>query len=174
MTVVQHLSEQGMDLIEISGGTYEAPAMTGKSSVLKDSTKKREAYFMDYCEEVRKVVKTPIMLTGGFRTGDGMNEALATGSCDMIGLARSIAVHPEFPNDLLAGKNVKSSVKQLTTGLKFVDNIIPLEVVWYTEQLKMMGRGEDPQPNMSTWKATWNTVSGIGLKGFKKNRAKQK
>lgn len=174
MTVVQYLSEQGMDLIEISGGTYEAPAMTGKSSIVKDSTKLREAYFLEYCEEVRKVVKTPIMLTGGFRTGEGMNEALATGSCDMIGLARSLAVHPEFANDLLSGKNVKSSVKQLTTGLKFVDNIIPLEVVWYTEQLKMMGRGENPQPHMSTWKAAWNTVSGIGLKGFKKNRAKQK
>lgn len=172
MTVVQHLSEQGMDIIEISGGTYEAPVMTGRGKEMKDSTKKREAYFLDYCVEVRKIVKTPIMLTGGFRTSKVMNETLASGACDMIGLARSIAVHPEFPNDLLAGKNVESSVKPLTTGLKFLDNIVPLEIVWYTEQLKLMGRGKNPQPNMSALKAALNTVLHIGLQGLKKVRAK--
>lgn len=172
MAVAQHLSEQGMDLIEISGGTYEAPVMTGRGKEIKDSTKKREAYFLDYCEEVRKVVKTPLMLTGGFRTSKIMNEALAGGACDMIGLARSIAVHPEFPNDLLTGKNVESSVKQLTTGFKFLDNIVPLEIVWYTEQLKMMGRGKDPQPSMSALKAAFNTILHMGMQGLKKVRAK--
>lgn len=172
MTVAQHLSEQGMDLIEISGGTYETPAMTGRQKEMKDSTKKREAYFLEYCEEVRKIVKTPLMLTGGFRTSKVMNEALASGACDMIGLARSIAVHPEFPNDLLGGKNVESSVKPLTTGLKFLDNIVPLEVVWYTEQLKMIGRGENTQPNMSALKAALNTILHIGMQGLKRVRAK--
>lgn len=174
MTVVQYLSEQGMDLIEISGGTYEAPAMTGRENEIKKSTAAREAYFLEYCEKVRKVAKSPLMLTGGFRTANGMNEALASGACDMVGIARSLAVNPDFSNELLSGKNVKSSVKQLTTGLKFLDNIIPLEVVWYTDQLKMMGRGENPQPTMSTWKSVWNTVSGIGLQGLKRNRAKAK
>ena len=171
--VVKHLSDAGMDLIEISGGTYEAPAMTGKNVKQKDSTIKREAYFLDYCIEVRKVVKTPLMLTGGFRTSEGMNEALASGACDMIGLARSIAVYPEFPNDLIAGKSVKSSVKPLTTGLKFLDNIVPLEIMWYTEQLKMMGQGLNPQPNMSAMKCALKTIWGVGTAGFKKNRAKQ-
>lgn len=170
MTVVQHLSEQGMDLIEISGGTYEAPAMTGRQRDVKDSTRKREAYFLDYCEEVRKIVKTPLMLTGGFRTSKVMNEALNSGVCDMIGLARSIAVNPEFPNELLAGKSVESSVKPLTTGLNFLDHLVPLEIVWYSEQLKMMGRGEDPQPNMSVLKAALSTIITIGLQGLKKVR----
>ena len=172
MAVVQHLSEQGMDLIEISGGTYEVPAMTGKRKDIKDSTKKREAYFLDYCVEVRKIVKTPLMLTGGFRTSEVMNDAIASGACDMIGLARSIAVNPEFPNELLTGKSVESSVKQLTTGFKFLDNIVPLEIVWYAEQLKMMGRGEDPQPNMSVLKAALGTILNIGMQGLKKVRAK--
>jgi 2,4-dienoyl-CoA reductase-like NADH-dependent reductase (Old Yellow Enzyme family) len=172
MAVVQHLSEQGMDLIEISGGTYEAPAMTGKQKDIKDSTRKREAYFLDYCKEVRKIVKTPLMLTGGFRTSEFINETIASGVCDMIGLARSIAVNPELPNELLAGKSVVSSVKQLTTGLKFLDNIVPLEIVWYAEQLKMMGEGKNPQPNMSVLKAALGTILHIGMQGLKKVRAK--
>ena len=172
MAVVQHLSEQGMDLIEISGGTYEAPAMTGKRKDIKESTQKREAYFLDYCVAVRKFVKTPLMLTGGFRTSEVMNDAIGSGACDMIGLARSIAVNPEFPNELLTGKSVESSVKQLTTGLKFLDNIVPLEIVWYAEQLKLMSRGENPQPNMSALKAALGTILNIGMQGLKKVRAK--
>lgn len=172
MTVVQHLSEHGVDLIEISGGTYEAPAMTGNGKNIKESTQKREAYFLEYCEEVRKIVKTPLMLTGGFRTSKGMNDALASGACDMIGLARSMAVNPDFPNDLLSGKNVESSVKPLSTGLKFLDNIVPLEIVWYSEQLKLMGKGENPQPNMSVLKAALNTILQVGLQGLKRVRTK--
>ncbi len=172
MAVVQHLSEQGMDLIEISGGTYESPAMTGRQINMKDSTRKREAYFLEYCELVRRVVKTPLMLTGGFRTLKGMNDALESGACDMIGLARPIAVNPDFPNELLSGKNTESTVKQLTTGLKFLDNLVPLEIVWYAEQLHRMGRGENPQPNMSALKAALRTVLTIGTQGFKKVRAK--
>lgn len=172
MTVVQHLSERGMDLIEISGGTYEAQVMTGRGKEVKESTRKREAYFLDYCEKVRTTVKTPLMLTGGFRTLKGMDEALSGGVCDMIGLARSIALDPDFPNKLIDGSNIESKVKPLTTGIKLLDNIVPLEIVWYNAQLKLMGKGEDPQPNMSTLKSAMNTILDIGIHGLKKVRAK--
>ena len=168
MTVVQHLSEQGMDLIEISGGTYETPAMMGATQ--KNSTKKREAYFLEYCEEVRQRVKSPLMLTGGFRTQNGMNEALASGACDMIGLARSLAINPEFVNELLSGKNVVSQVKPLTTGLKFLDKIIPLEIIWYTEQLHLIGQGQNPNPNRTALGAAMSMIYKLGKNGIKKVR----
>ena len=134
----------------------------------KQTTKKREAYFLDYCEEVRKVVKTPLMLTGGFRSTSGMNEALENGACDMIGLARSLAIDPNFSNDLLAGKDVKSAVKPLTTGLKFIDKIIPLEIIWYTEQLHLMGEGKEPNINRTAAAAAWSMVCKLG-KNARKN-----
>ena len=59
MQVVQTLSDDGIDLIEISDGTYESPSMMGakdKNKPIKESTVKREAYFMDYMEKVRKLV----------------------------------------------------------------------------------------------------------------------
>jgi hypothetical protein len=64
-------------------------------------------------------------------------------------------------------------VKQLTTGLKFLDNIVPLEIVWYSEQLKLMSKGKNPEPDMSVLKAALSTVLHIGMKGLKKVRAKQ-
>lgn len=168
MIVVQHLSEQGMDLIEISGGTYETPAMVGATT--KDSTRRREAYFLEYCEEVRKKTKSPLMLTGGFRTKKGMDEALASGACDMIGLARSLAINPEFSNELLSGKNVQSAVKPLTTGLKFLDKIFPLEIIWYTEQLHLMGQGQNPNLKRSALGAAMSMMYKIGKNGIKRVR----
>jgi 2,4-dienoyl-CoA reductase-like NADH-dependent reductase (Old Yellow Enzyme family) len=168
MKVVQHLSELGMDLIEISGGTYETPVMTGTN--IKESTKSREAYFLDYCEEVRKIVKSPLMLTGGFRTSHGMNEALASGVCDMVGIARSLAINPDFSNELLSGKDVKSLVKPLTTGFPFLDRTFPLEIVWYTDQIHLMGKGQDPNIKRSPLRSVLSMILELGMSAVKKVR----
>jgi 2,4-dienoyl-CoA reductase-like NADH-dependent reductase (Old Yellow Enzyme family) len=168
MKVVKHLSELGMDLIEISGGTYETPVMTGTN--IKESTKAREAYFLDYCEEVRKIVKSPLMLTGGFRTSHGMNEALASGVCDMVGIARSLAINPNFSNELLSGKDVKSLVKPLSTGFPFLDRTFPLEIVWYTDQIHLMGKGKQPNINRSPLRSVFSMILELGMSAVKKVR----
>lgn len=171
MEVVQNLSELGMDLIEISGGTYEAPvAMTGISH--KESTRRREAYFLDYCQEVRAKVKTPLMLTGGFRTLEGINMALNSGACDAIGLARSIAINPDFPNELLEGKNTQSKVKFLTSGFKGLDKMVPLEITWYAHQIHRIGRGLKPKPNLSVIWSIIYSIFSTGFKSIKRVRAK--
>lgn len=168
MQVVSTLSELGMDLIEISGGNYESPEMTGTSR--KSTTIQREAYFLDYCEKVRKTVKCPLMLTGGFRTLSGMNQALSIGACDVIGLARSIALNPEFPNQLLHGQEAKSEVHMLTTGFEALDKKFPLEITWYTQQIHRLGKGLDPKPNLSVIGAVLSTIISIGLSGLKRVR----
>jgi 2,4-dienoyl-CoA reductase-like NADH-dependent reductase (Old Yellow Enzyme family) len=168
MEVVKHLSELGMDLIEISGGTYEAPAMMGAAQ--KETTKVREAYFLTYCEEVRKRVTCPLMLTGGFRSAEGMNAALASGACDVIGVARSLAIQPDFPNQLLSGAPVTSQVKPLTTGWKFLDKTFPLEIIWYTDQLHLMGEGKNPNSKKSALGSVLSMVYKLGKNSVKKVR----
>lgn len=170
MQVVKTLSELGVDLIEISGGTYEAPKMM-EGSLKKDSTVKREAYFLEYCEKVKKLIKTPLLLTGGFRSKEGMEEALATGACEMIGLARSLAIDPDFPNKILAGENIKSQVKPLSSGFKIIDKMIPIEITWYTEQLHRMGKGKSPAPNASVKMSVFRTMFGIGSAMLRRTRA---
>ncbi len=166
--VARTLSELGMDLIEISGGSYEAPEMMGVSK--KKSTREREAYFLDYCEKIRMTVKTPLMLTGGFRTLKGMEETLESGACDMIGLGRSLAINPEFPNQLLSGSNIQSEVVPLTTGSKMLDQLVPLEITWYTEQLHRMGKGLDPKPNLGAKTSIVHTLFSLGIKNLKRVR----
>ena len=166
--VIKQLSVLGMDLIEISGGTYEAPAMMGAAQ--KESTKTREAYFLTYCEEVRKLVHSPLMLTGGFRSAQGMNAALESGACDVIGIARSLAIQPDFPNQLLSGEAVTSQVKPLTTGWKFLDKTFPLEIIWYTEQLHLMGKGKEPNSKKSALGSVFSMLYQMGVNSLKKVR----
>ncbi len=169
MTVVKALSEAGIDLIEISGGTYESPSMMGADA--KESTLKREAYFLDYAEKVRAVVDTPLAVTGGFRTAKGMTAALKSGATDFIGLARSLAVEPDFPNRLLNDPDHGLELRKLSTGVAAIDQMAMLDVTWYEQQLARMGKGQAPNPNMGAWSVFAKTVWTMGAYAFRARRA---
>jgi 2,4-dienoyl-CoA reductase-like NADH-dependent reductase (Old Yellow Enzyme family) len=143
------LESAGIDLIEISGGTYEAPAMMGAKR--KESTIKREAYFMDFAVKARQAVKTPLVVTGGFRSFEGMAEAIQSGNVDFVGLARLIAVEPDAPLRLLNGQSPKISIQPIKTGIGPIDKMSVMETVWYREQLERMGKGKEPKPNLSAF-----------------------
>jgi 2,4-dienoyl-CoA reductase-like NADH-dependent reductase (Old Yellow Enzyme family) len=170
MQVVDVFSKAGIDLIEISGGTYEAAVMMGKKTTLKKSTEKREAYFLAYCEKVATLTSTPIMLTGGFRTRQAMDAALVSGACQVIGLARSIAVASDFPNQLLTNKNCISQVHPITTGFKSIDKLFPLEITWYTQQLHRMGRGKSPKPTANAKISILKSLFSYGIQGLSRVR----
>ena len=156
IAVVKALDALGVDFIEISGGTYEAPAMTG----VKQSTRQREAYFLEFAEKVRGEVKTALMVTGGFRTRSGMDAALQSGACDLIGIARPLAVETDAPNNLVAGQDVKYAVKPIKTGIKPFDNMGVMEIIWYAAQFKTIGAGKTPDPNLSPLKVFANYLKG--------------
>ncbi|HXG27953.1 MAG TPA: NADH:flavin oxidoreductase/NADH oxidase family protein [Nevskiales bacterium] len=111
LQVVEMLNRENLDLLEISGGTYEQPRLLGfegkaatVSEPIRESTRQREAYFLDYADAIRKVAKMPLMVTGGFRTRAFMEQALRDGRCDLIGLGRPFCTEPDFPRRMLAGE----------------------------------------------------------------------
>ena len=125
LTVVDWLTARNVDLLEISGGSYEQPAMMNIEGLEKrheenkrQSTRQREAYFLEFADAVRDRTSVPLMVTGGFRTRAGMERALAGGACDVIGLARPLCLQPELPARLLAGAvdGVPSYEKRLRVG----------------------------------------------------------
>lgn len=109
--VAKWLADRGVDLIEVSGGSYEQPAMMDMEGMeakyeeqKRESTRAREAYFLTYAEEMRKSVSVPLMVTGGFRTAAGMNDALTSGACDIVGIARPLCVDPDIPAKLISAE----------------------------------------------------------------------
>ena len=160
LDLIRVLSEVGMDLIEISGGTYEAPVMTGintSKEPVKESTKQREAYFLDFAEKARKVCTTALVVTGGFRSADGMAQAISSGAVDFVGLARLLAVEPDAPNKLISGQPIQQ-VKPIKVGVSAIDKMGILETSWYSAQLKRIGNGNLPDMKMSPWLVLFKTL----------------
>lgn len=167
-TVAGWLADEGVDLLEISGGTYEQPAMMGQEGLEpvfeepmsgeggRASTKAREAYFMSYAKRLREVTKIPLMVTGGFRTGVAMNAAVEDDGVGVIGLARPLVIDPDAPAKLLAGEidELERWEDQLRIGpgvfgpTSSVDLIRVVNgfgiVYWYYHQLLRWGAGQEP------------------------------
>lgn len=144
--VVHALAAEGIDLLEVSGGTYASAAMLGVDPTLKESTRRREAYFLSYAERVRaELPALPLMLTGGFRTLEGMADAVAGGAIDLVGLGRPLTVEPDVPGALLTGEIERSVVRPRRSGIRLVDNLT--ELTYYTVQMWRMAAGKEPAPD---------------------------
>jgi 2,4-dienoyl-CoA reductase-like NADH-dependent reductase (Old Yellow Enzyme family) len=168
LQVIKTLDQLGIDLIEISGGSYESPQMTGLN--LKESTKRREAYFLEFATKARKVSKAPLVVTGGFRTLSGMEEAILEGATAMVGLARPMAVYPHLPKELLQGERESIELKPRKTGIKLVDQTAMLELTWYSNQLERIGKGQATNPGLSPKVALLQTMWKNGLDVFQMRR----
>ena len=175
--VATWLDAEGLDLLEISGGTYEQPRLVGlddltlhpeKSEPRRESTIAREAYFLEYAKDIRAAVKMPLMVTGGFRTAAGMNAALASGTMDVVGLARPLCVDPAIPAKLLSGTAHETPAyeKTLRIGPGILGPHSRINLVkalngwgqqgWFCLQLLRMGAGQDPDPRMGVFSAFRN------------------
>lgn len=168
IAVVATLSELGIDFIEISGGNYESPAMFAP----KESTRKREAFFIDYAQKVRAVSQVPLIITGGFRSQSAMNDALTGGDLDLVGIARPFALMPDLPKRLQNGTYTPVDTPRIVTGFHPVDSKVGavLELQWYMEQMKLIAQDKAPNPKLSPWKVLAKTLWENGKAGLATGR----
>ncbi|HBQ32018.1 MAG TPA: hypothetical protein DD739_04755, partial [Ochrobactrum anthropi] len=124
MQVVEWLNHEGLDLLELTGGTYEHLSLLGvnvdnqfEREPPRASTVPREAYFAVYAAEARRVAKMPVMSTGGFRRRSSMEGALNDGTCDLIGLARPLCTDPYVSQKLIRGEIEQTEVYEHETAL---------------------------------------------------------
>ena len=171
--VVQWLNDAGVDLLEVSGGTYEQLEFfkPQASSEVRDSTRQREAMFLEYAKSIKAVARMPIMVTGGFRTLAGMEAALAGGHTDMIGLARPFCLDPDFPARMMAGQLDRLPVPEdmlvlgrgywgpnsPSNGMRSLNNLC--QAGWYYRQIEQLAAGQGPQPGLSPW---WAMLGHLG------------
>jgi 2,4-dienoyl-CoA reductase-like NADH-dependent reductase (Old Yellow Enzyme family) len=103
--VVTWMNGRGVDIAELSGGSYESPAMMGRPAydTRSESTKARELYFLDFAQEIAQAANMPIMVTGGVTKKSTAADALEDGKIDLIGIARAMAYAPDLPNLWRAG-----------------------------------------------------------------------
>jgi 2,4-dienoyl-CoA reductase-like NADH-dependent reductase (Old Yellow Enzyme family) len=167
MAVVELLNSENIDLLELSGGTFERAAMIGVGDdeqlarePVRASTAAREAYFAVYTADARKIAKMPVMATGGFRRRSSMEGALNDGTCDVVGLGRPFCLDPIIAAKLMSGDIKETpafeSAKRLTAEEregKTADEIHAAEVFGQQSLLYLglfdMGEGGDPNYSRS-------------------------
>lgn len=171
VSVAQWLEQAGVDLIEISGGNYEQPRMIDftrkdpKGMAKRESTKKREAYFLEFVPKLRASVKIPVMVTGGFRSSKAMISAIEQDGVDMIGLGRPLVMDPDGAGKILSGEldHLESRDDDLKIGSGLLGPASPISFLrdlnawgslgWYYEHIYSLADGKDPDLSLSPFRA---------------------
>jgi hypothetical protein len=172
LQVATWLQEAGIDLIEVSGGTYEQPKLLDLEGVepveeqaVAASTLAREAYFVDFTKAMRETLTVPLMVTGGLRRRDAMEEALNEGGADVIGIGRPMCVMTDAPKRLLAGEpelpRYEKQLSLLPSWLGFLNHLKLFRTIgafatqyWYYEQIALIGEHGKAANDLSVMKAT--------------------
>ena len=166
ITVADWLAELKVDLLEISGGTYEQPAMMDFAGMdppvqpKQASSRAREAYFVDLAKALMQGRTPPLLVTGGFRSRAGMETAIDSGIA-MIGVARPLCATPDAVTDLLEGRSdaLPRPEQALRIGPGWLGPNSPSKMLraingfaaqaWYYQQLRRIAAGEAPAPRMN-------------------------
>ncbi len=177
--VVRLLVEEGIDLIEVSGGTYENPALFGIGTDAAGTPEVeapvpadvKEAYFAAFAQRARRAAPdVPIMLTGGIRTRATMEALLAGGAVDLIGLGRPVAIDPDLPRALLAG----------SPGVQLPSYTLPTvagmagESEWYEAQIGRLGDGREVKADLHPARAASGFVGGELVRGLREQRSRRR
>ncbi|NWA05591.1 NADH:flavin oxidoreductase/NADH oxidase family protein [Pseudomonas gingeri] len=148
--VIEWLNELPVDLVELSGGSYEAPAMQGEAR--DGRTLAREAYFMEMAGELAKVATMPVMVTGGIRRLPVVEQVLDSGIA-MAGIGTALALEPHLPRHWREGRDTHPQLQPIRWKQKPLASLASMAVVKF--QLKRLSKGRRPQPEVS---AVWALV----------------
>ena len=166
VTVAGWMAEDSIDLIEISGGNYEQVSLLGiEPTEVRESTRKREAYFIEYANAIREAAQVPLMITGGFRSRAVMEQAVINGEVDVVGLARPLCTQPNVANQLFAGEidALDAYEHGLVLGkgdwgnnsrfaaIRVINNLGG--VAFYYHQIIRLSQGLAPEPDLSVWQS---------------------
>ena len=151
MRVLGMLQEDGIDLVEISGGSYESRVMLDKVE------NQREAFFLEYAKTARAKVDVPMMVTGGFRARSIMEDALSYGALDVVGMARPFTNNPSIAQDLLDGRTERAADPPVMPGLGRLGGMS--EAMMSVAQMGLLAKGKSPTLRFGGLRAVFGSLA---------------
>ncbi|KAA5838045.1 NADH:flavin oxidoreductase/NADH oxidase family protein [Saccharopolyspora hirsuta] len=139
--VIAMLEPLGVDLVELSGGSYESPAMTGNSA--DSRTRAREAYFLELATDLVRTSPLPLMLTGGITRRETAEKVLDSGVA-LVGMGTALAVTPDLPDRWRHGREADRKLRPVTWSDKTLASAASMAQVRH--QLRRLARGSEPAP----------------------------
>ncbi|MDR8371511.1 NADH:flavin oxidoreductase/NADH oxidase family protein [Pseudomonas lactis] len=146
--VVEMLNTLPIDLLELSGGSYEAPAMQGEAR--DGRTLAREAYFLDFATQMASIATMPLMVTGGIRRLPVVQQVLDSGIA-MAGIATALTLEPQLIKQWREGRDLNPQLRPMEWKRKPLAALATLAVV--RDQMRRLSRGRLPNPNVAPWLA---------------------
>ncbi|WP_087687633.1 NADH:flavin oxidoreductase/NADH oxidase family protein [Pandoraea sp. PE-S2R-1] len=146
--VVELLNSLGVDLVEMSGGSYEAPAMQGQAR--DGRTLAREAYFLEFARDITAVARMPLMVTGGVRRRTVAEQVIDSGVA-MVGIATALSIDPALPRHWRDGKHSEPNLRPITWKSKTLGSLANMAVVKF--QLNRLSAGRTTKPDVSPLRA---------------------
>ena len=167
-TIIE-LANLGLDFVEISGGTYERPAMMGATS---KST--NQVFFAEYSKKLKQKIEIPVVVTGGIRSINAMNTLLNDNTTDFRGIARPLTIDPNIPNKIKQGTYTIVETTRVSTGVKKLDKIFGslLGIVYYQVLMQNIAKGKEPKATKNAWPSLIQAVYNQGLAVLFPQRAK--
>jgi len=138
--VVLLLNELPVDLIELSGGSYESPAMQGRT--IDGRTLAREAYFLEFAKDLAAVARMPVMTTGGIARKAVAEQVLASGIA-VAGIATALADVPDLPLQWRAGREPAALPPPLEWKDKTMASVAAMALV--KRRMRALGNGDTAQ-----------------------------
>lgn len=118
LSIAIRLAQKGCAGIETSGGMWECltrsekelgwkPVMIPEARV-NIKTRESEAYFRTAAAVIKKSLNIPVILVGGIRSIDTIEEVLKLNEADFVSLSRPLIRQPDLPKLWLEGKKTSA------------------------------------------------------------------
>ena len=128
LDAIRTLDARGVDLLEISEGTYFPGAPS--------SSEGDGGGVHGFCRRVRSEVAVPVMAAGGFKTRGQALAAISAGMVDVVGAARGFVLDPELPRHWLEEPGEDPAFPRFTGPLP------PGGITaWYTMRIAALAAG---------------------------------
>ncbi len=102
------LAKSGFDAIEVSQG-LRGKNYTQAEFRPKIVTREHEAYFREWARMLKTRVRVPVILVGGLRSPDLMEEIVRLGEADLVALSRPLIREPDLIASWSASKERKAA-----------------------------------------------------------------
>jgi 2,4-dienoyl-CoA reductase-like NADH-dependent reductase (Old Yellow Enzyme family) len=151
--VAAMLEAEGVDLIEVCGGTFESEATAG-ADLTGAPARSRQAVLAGLAPRLRAECRVPLALTGGLHSRDVMERLVSDGTVDLVGMARPLIRQPDFSRGLLDG-----SADSVDTTVGSTDESTAM--LWWSSQLRRQARGVGFDATYSPRRAEVDAVLGM-------------
>jgi 2,4-dienoyl-CoA reductase-like NADH-dependent reductase (Old Yellow Enzyme family) len=113
LEIAMLLDKLGLAAVETSGGMWEAltrgqeelgwPPVFLPESWTKINSVDKEAYFLPAARAIKEKINIPVILVGGIKSFNKIEEILESGSSDFVSMSRPLIRQPDLPNLWLSG-----------------------------------------------------------------------